>query len=141
MRDIAFVFFLAAVLCVTGGMFWGLQMGASGDHSMVGAHVHLNLVGWATMALFGVYYRLTPQAAGGWLPKVHAVLAIAGVAVMVPGIAIVTRGGSELPAILGGVLSFASMLVFLFTVVRHGFGAAATDARRAPSSAVLTPAE
>jgi hypothetical protein len=61
-RDIAFVFFLAAVLCVAGGMVWGIQMAASGDHAMVGAHAHLNLVGWATLALFGIYYRLTPQA-------------------------------------------------------------------------------
>jgi peptidoglycan/LPS O-acetylase OafA/YrhL len=140
MRDIAFVFFLAAVLCVTGGMFWGLQMGASGDHSMVGAHAHLNLAGWATMALFGIYYRLTPQAARGWLPKVHAVLAIAGTAVLVFGVATVTRGGSELPAILGGVVTFASMLVFLFTVVRHGFGAS-TSQSRGVAGGVLTPAE
>lgn len=140
MRDIAFVFFLAAVLCVTGGMFWGLQMGASGDHSMAGAHVHLNLVGWATMALFGVYYRLTPQAARGWLPRVHAVLAIGGVAVMVGGLYLLFRGGAPLLAILGGVLSFASMLLFLFTVIRHGFGA--TPAR-APdmAGAALAPAE
>jgi peptidoglycan/LPS O-acetylase OafA/YrhL len=141
MRDVAFVFFLAAVLSVTGGMFWGLQMGASGDHSMMGAHAHLNLVGWATMALFGVYYRLTPQAARGWLPKVHAVLAIVGTGVLVSGVAIVTRGGSEMPAIVGGMVTFASMLVFLFTVVRHGFGAPASQSRSVGGGAVLTPAE
>lgn len=122
MRDISFTFFLAAVLCVTGGMVWGLQMGISGDHSMTGAHVHLNLVGWATMALFGVYYRLTPQAARGWLPRVHAILAIGGVAVMVGGLYLVFSGGSPVAAIVGSVMSFASMLLFLFTVIRHGFG-------------------
>ena len=140
MRDIAFVFFLAAVLCVTGGMFWGLQMGASGDHSMAGAHVHLNLVGWATMALFGVYYRLTPQAAQGWLPRVHAVLAIGGVAVMVSGLYIVFSGGAPGAAIAGGMMSFASMLIFLFTVVRHGFGVQGAS-RPGLSGAALTPAE
>jgi hypothetical protein len=140
MRDIAFVFFLAAVLCVTGGMFWGLQMGASGDHSMAGAHVHLNLVGWATMALFGIYYRLTPQAAQGWLPKVHAVLAIGGVAVMVSGLYIVFSGGAPGAAIAGGMMSFASMLIFLFTVVRHGFGAQVAS-RPGLTGAALTPAE
>jgi hypothetical protein len=140
-RDIAFVFFLAAVLCVTGGMIWGLQMSASEDHSMVGAHAHLNLVGWATMALFGVYYRLTPKAAQGWLPKVHAGLAIVGVLVMVPGIAIVTSGGSPLGAIVGSVLTFASMLIFLFTVIRHGFGASTEGSRRTVGAAAFTPAE
>ncbi len=141
MRDIAFVFFLAAVLCVTGGMFWGLQMGASGDHSMTGAHAHLNLVGWTTMALFGLYYRVTPQAARGWLPKLHAVLAISGVIVMVGGLYVVLSGGNPVGAIVGGVLSFASMLVFLFTVIRHGFGAPSADARRSAPGVVLTPAE
>jgi hypothetical protein len=145
MRDIAFVFFLAAVLCVTGGMIWGLQMAASGDHAMVGAHAHLNLVGWVTMALFGVYYRLTPQAARGWLPRIHAALAIGGVAVMVPGIAVATSGGSPGLAIAGSFLTFASMLVFLFTVIRHGFGATSShQARTAPNAApnaAMTPAE
>ena len=108
MRDIAFVFFLAAVLCVTGGMIWGLQMAASNDHSMVGAHAHLNLVGWATMALFAIYYRLTPQAAGGWLPRIHAAAAILGVGIMVPGIALATTGGSPGLAIVGTFLVFAS---------------------------------
>ena len=122
MRDIAFVFFFAAVLCVTGGMVWGLQMAASNDHTMVGAHAHLNLVGWATMALFGLYYRVTPQAARGWLPRVHAALAIPGVLVMVPGIAVASTGGSPGLAIVGSFLTFGSMAVFLFTVVRHGFG-------------------
>ena len=64
MRDVAFVFFLAAVFCVSVGMAWGIQMAISQDHLMSGAHAHLNLVGWTTMALFGLYYRLTPQAAG-----------------------------------------------------------------------------
>ena len=141
MRDIAFVFLLAAVLCVTGGMIWGLQMAASGNHSMVGAHAHLNLVGWVTMALFGVYYRLTPQAARGWLPRIHAAVAIPGVAVMVPGIALAITGGSPGMAILGSFLVFASMLIFLFTVVRHGFGAStAREGRVAPATA-MTPAE
>jgi hypothetical protein len=140
MRDVAFVFFLAAVLCVTGGMFWGIQMGASGDHSMAGAHVHLNLVGWATMGLFGVYYRLTPQAAQHWLAKVHAAIAIPGVAVMVGGLYLVFSGGTELPAILGGVMSFVSMLIFLFTVIRHGFGAPASSLQGI-AGAALSPAE
>lgn len=122
MRGVAFVFLITAVLCVTGGMIWGLQMAASEDHSMVGAHAHLNLVGWATMALFAVYYRLTPQAAQGWLPRLHAVTAIIGVVVMVPGIAIATTGGSPSLAIAGSLLTLASMLIFLVTVIRFGFG-------------------
>lgn len=129
MRDTAFAFFLAAVLCVTVGMAWGIQMGISGDHLMSPVHAHLNLVGWATLALFGVYYRLTPQANGA-LARVHAAVAITGVAAMVGGMAWLFSGGTEVAAIVGSLLTVASMLIFLVTVLRHGFGARADSAAR-----------
>lgn len=125
MRDVAFVFFLAAVLCVSVGMAWGIQMAISQDHLMSGAHAHLNLVGWTTMALFGLYYRLTPQAAATWLARLHAGIAILGVLVMVPGIALAITSGESAIAAVGSVLTALSMTIFLFTVLRHGFGSPA----------------
>ncbi|TNC47224.1 hypothetical protein FHG66_17315 [Rubellimicrobium rubrum] len=143
MRDIAFVFFLAAVLCVTGGMALGIWMGIAQNFTYAPVHAHLNLVGWATMALFAIYYRLTPAAALGWLPRVHALLAIPGVVLMTGGLAAEFSGRPEfLPvAILGSLMTAASMLVFLFTVIRHGFGAAPALSRDERFDAALTPAE
>jgi hypothetical protein len=123
MRDIAFVFFLTAVLCVLVGMAWGIQMAISQDHLLAGAHAHLNLVGWTTLALFGLYYHLTPQAAVTRLAKVHAVTAILGVVVMVPGIAVAITTGAPNLAAVGALLTFLSMAIFLVTVLRHGLGA------------------
>lgn len=119
---VATLFFTTAVLAVSGGMIWGIVMAATGDHSMSGAHAHLNLVGWATMALTGVYYAMTQRAASGWLPMVHFSLAVSGLVTLVPGIAIAVSGGGEGLAILGSFLTLGAMLVFLFTVLRHGFG-------------------
>ena len=99
MRGIGFYFFVAGALCVTLGMFWGIQMSVSHDHGMAPAHAHLNLVGWVTMALFGVYYTLTPSAAASGLAKLHLVLAVAGVVAMVPGIAIAVSNGGEAMAV------------------------------------------
>lgn len=123
MRDTAFSFFAAATVSVFIGMFWGIQMSVSNDHSLAGAHAHLNLVGWVTLGLFGIYYRLTPAANNTLLAKIQACLAILGVAVMVPGIAIVIQGGNAAFAAAGSILSVTSMGIFLFTVMRHGFGA------------------
>ena len=123
MRDIAFVFFLAAVLCVLVGMGWGIQMAISQDHLLAGAHAHLNLVGWTTLALFGLYYRLTPQAAGTRLAQLHAAIAILGVLVMVPGIAMSITTGEPALAAVGALLTALSMVIFLVTVLRHGLGA------------------
>ena len=122
MKDTAFWFFALAALCVTGGMIWGIQMAASGDHTMVGSHAHLNLVGWVTMALFGLYYRATPAAAASGLARIHLILAVAGVALLVPGIAMAVTGQGEIVAIIGSFVTLASMLVFVFTVFRHGLG-------------------
>ena len=122
MRDTAFVFFLAAVLCVSAGMGWGIQMAISQNHMFAGAHVHLNLVGWTTMALFGLYYRLTPHAGSTWLARLHAGIAILGVLVMVPGIAAAIDTGTPTPAAVGAMLTALSMAIFLVTVLRNGFG-------------------
>ena len=122
MRGLAFAFFATAAVCVTSGMALGIFMAASGDHSFSGTHAHLNLVGWVTLGLFGVYYHLTPQAARTALARVHFAVAALGVVILVPGIAIVTHGGTEVWSIVGSLLTLASMLIFLFTVLRHGLG-------------------
>jgi peptidoglycan/LPS O-acetylase OafA/YrhL len=122
MRDPAFVLLLAAAICVFGGMLWGIQMAVSGDHLLASAHAHLNLVGWVTLALFGIYYRLTPAACASRLAWVHAAVAIVGVTLMVPGIVLVIQGGTPALASAGAVLGTLSMVLFLTTLLRHGFG-------------------
>lgn len=117
MRGIAFLFVATAALFVTIGMAWGIQMSASGNHMLSGAHAHLNLIGWVTMGLFGFYYHLVPAAAERTLAKVHYVIATLGVVTIVPGIAMaVTRQGETL-AKTGSALTILSMLIFLYTVL------------------------
>lgn len=119
MRGVALWFFASGVIYVTLGMFFGIWMSASQDHTLSGAHAHLNLVGWVTMALFGVFYHLVPSAAETTLAKVHFALATIGVWFMVPGIALAIQGRTEVPVIIGSFATVASMLVFLFTVMRR----------------------
>lgn len=119
MRGVALWFFASGVIYVTLGMFFGIWMSASQDHTLSGAHAHLNLVGWVTMALFGVFYHLVPAAAETTLAKVHFALATVGIWFMVPGIALAIQGRTEVPVIIGSFATAASMLVFLFTVMRR----------------------
>jgi len=51
---------------------------------------------------------------------VHFALAFLGVLAMVPGISIARTGGGEGMAIIGSLLTIASMLVFFVTVIRNG---------------------
>ena len=54
--------FQAAVLFVLAGMVWGLQMA----HAAFPAHAHLNLLGWVSLFLFGIYYHLRPALDRSW---------------------------------------------------------------------------
>lgn len=92
------------------------------DHQFAGAHAHLKLVGWTTRALFGLYYRATPQAASTRLARVHLATATLGVLVMVPGIAIAVTSGASGLAAVGAIFTCLSMAIFLYTVIRNGFG-------------------
>ena len=53
--------FFAAVIAVLIGMSWGIVMAISKDHSAMPAHAHLNLLGWVSLFLFGIFYRLHPS--------------------------------------------------------------------------------
>jgi cbb3-type cytochrome oxidase subunit 1 len=119
MRGVALWFFASAVIYVTLGMVFGIWMSASHDHQLSAAHGHLNLIGWVTMALFGVYYHLVPSAAESRLATLHFIVATVGVWLIVPGIALAIRQTTELLAVLGSFVTLASMLMFLFIVLRN----------------------
>ncbi|MBM1219661.1 hypothetical protein JQU17_05580 [Ponticoccus sp. SC2-23] len=119
MKQIAFAFFALGAISVTLGMVWGIQMSATHDHTLSPAHAHLNLVGWVTFAIFGMYYHLVPEAAQSPIAKIHFGLAVLGLAALVPGIVLAINETTETLAIIGSFLTLAAMLVFLFTVFRN----------------------
>ncbi|MDE4173008.1 hypothetical protein PXK01_02520 [Phaeobacter sp. PT47_59] len=118
MKGLSSAFFLIAVISALGGMAWGIHMAASGDHGLSPAHGHLNLIGWVSFAIFGFFYHLVPNAAEGVLPKLHFGLSVAGLGVIIPGIAMAISGQNDVLAKLGSVLTLAGMVVFLIVVLR-----------------------
>jgi hypothetical protein len=117
MKRLPLAFFSAAALCVTSGMAWGIYMGSKQDFTMAPAHAHLNLVGWASLALMGTFYALTGK--GGRLGWLNFVLSTAAVVVMVPFLAAMLGGkpAAEAGVIAGSVLAILGMLTFLFVVL------------------------
>jgi cbb3-type cytochrome oxidase subunit 1 len=65
------LWFKLAVLYLLAGIALGLHMAKSGNHSMFPVHAHLNLLGWVSMALFGLIYRQFPLMAVNSLAKAH----------------------------------------------------------------------
>ncbi|HEY0435525.1 MAG TPA: hypothetical protein VGC92_02725 [Phenylobacterium sp.] len=117
MSKLALSFFATAALCAVGGMIWGIVMAASGDHGMMPAHAHLNLMGWATLALMGTYYALSGK--GGRTGWINYGLSTLGVIVSIPSLALLLAGNpaGEKGATAGAILALAGMLVFAFGVV------------------------
>lgn len=127
--------FQAAVLFVLAGMVWGLQMGISDDHSAFPAHAHLNLLGWVSLFLFGIYYRLHPALERSRLALIQLWLWIPGTVIMAIGVGLVHTGtkAGEPVAGIGSILAFVSMLMFAWLVFRTERAGAALGTAAAPA--------
>ncbi len=112
--SIANRFFRSAVTFAVLGMAGGIYMGLSEDHSQMPAHVHVLLIGWVSMFLFGAFYRLMPTAAGQ-AAAIHWWLVNLGVVTMVPGLVLIFSGTPEIGgplAIVGSLVVFGSTVLF-----------------------------
>jgi len=118
--------FQAAVLMVLVGMLWGLQMGISQDHSAMPAHAHLNLLGWVSLFLVGVYYRHHPSLDSSRVALIQVAIWIGGTVVMIIGVGLVHTGrvSGEPFAAIGSLVAIAAMLMFAWLVYRCERGVA-----------------
>ncbi len=108
-----------AALCAIGGMSLGIRMGIAQDFTLAPAHAHLNLLGWVTMALYGLWHRTGDRVAGA-LAWTQSVLGALGAVLMAGGLGIELQTGNSavLPVIIAGSLcAFAGMFLFFVLVV------------------------
>jgi len=111
-------FLCFAVLFAMVGMSLGLWMGAHEDFTLAPVHAHINLLGWVTMFLAGLFYNAFPERAG-ILARIHLALAVIGLSIMAPGLAgkmlgYVSWGGPMTG--IGSIIVFAAMILFAFIV-------------------------
>lgn len=129
--------FRLAVLFVIAGMAMGIGMAASQDHSIMPAHAHLNLLGWVSLFLFGIYYERRPALDTRRLAVVQVVLWSIGTAVLTIAVAAIHLGYEAADPVAGvaSLVLLAAMLLFAYVVFRPA-------SFKAPGPAVrLTPAE
>ena len=118
---IANTFLRFGVLSLIVGVGLGMWMGANEEFTLRPVHAH---IGWASMMIFGFFYRLFPDAASGWLPKAQLGLSIIGFIAMMSGLAAMLMGNTSLlPALMAGELMTAlSILIFAFILFRSTGG-------------------
>ena len=112
--------FRAAVVMVVAGMIWGVVMAITEDHSTFPAHAHLNLLGWVSLFLFGIYYHLHHALDRGRLAFVQVWVWVIATVVLTFGVALVHSGhaaGDPIAAI-GSIAVLGDMLLFGWLVYR-----------------------
>jgi hypothetical protein len=117
---VAAVYFAVAVAL-------GVAMGASGDHSLMDVHAHINLLGWVSMSLFGLIGMAYPAITTGRIAAWQFWLYNIGVPVMLVGLAALIKGVGGADPLLGlgtiatglGVALFAWLVLTRVTTGRH----------------------
>ncbi|MGC4023778.1 MAG: hypothetical protein QM744_00520 [Mesorhizobium sp.] len=128
--------FPAAVLLVLVGMAWGMQMAISQDHSAMPAHAHLNLLGWVSLFLFGLFYHVHPQLDRSASARTQVYTWIVGTIILTIGVGMVHTGheqGDPIAAV-GSLIVVASMLHFGWIVLKQ-------RGKESTAPTMLTPAE
>jgi hypothetical protein len=116
MARIDTLFLLLAALCLIVGVCLGIYMGMNEDFQLMPVHAHLNLVGWVSLALFGVVYRLYPRLAASRLAGVQFWLAAPSAPLFPVGIYLAVFEDMPLLVQITSLLWLASALVFFAAV-------------------------
>jgi cbb3-type cytochrome oxidase subunit 1 len=136
--------FLKASLAWLGlGVTLGVAMAAHPAWAVYrAAHMHMNLLGFVTMMIYGVAYHVIPRFTGhalysrrlaGW----HWWASNAGLALMATGFALRAHGVAAAAALLaaGGALSAAGAYTFAYVIWRTIDGRRGERVRQAPAGA------
>jgi hypothetical protein len=128
--------FRAAVLMLIAGMIWGIVMGISQDHSTLPAHAHLNLLGWVSLFLFGIYYHLHPAIDRSRLAFLQVWVWIVGTIILTIGVGLVHSGHQ-----IGDPIAAVSSLVVLADTLLFGALVFRSEPAELSSPRLTAPAE
>jgi len=132
MKRVDIYFLLLATVLLICGAVLGIVMGAREDFQLAPVHAHLNLAGWASLALFGLTYRTYPELAATKLARYHFIVS-ATASVMLPiGIGLAVLRSQPTLAIFSSMLWLLGVLMFLAQLVRL-LGARAEARTMAPA--------
>lgn len=76
------VFFATATVYILIGVLWGMAMSLSQNHATYSAHAHLNVIGWVSKGLMGLFYATLGRRTPNWLAATNYVFTNIGVICM-----------------------------------------------------------
>lgn len=118
MNSTAQTYFKTAIVLLIIGMGTGIVMSASGNHSVAGAHAHLNLIGFVLMSVYGAYFALNAAKAVGRLPKIIWLVQTIGAVVMYVSLSMLLMGNPAVEPVvaLSSIAIFIAAILFAYVV-------------------------
>jgi hypothetical protein len=118
---LARLWILLAVCYLIVGVAFGIGMGATEKLQYAPVHAHINLLGWATMALTGLIYWHFPQAGGSRLGVLHFWSFQILFPILIAGLFFMFAGHPEMQPVLivGSLGILISLLMFAVNLFRN----------------------
>jgi cbb3-type cytochrome oxidase subunit 1 len=120
MKNIGRWFILMGISYAILGMGLGIWMGINQDFGYAHLHAHINLIGWASMALFGLIYRAFPKLVESRVAMPQFLLSAVGTPIFMVGIPLAQSETTILLAVVGSFMVLTSMVLFLVIFATRG---------------------
>jgi cbb3-type cytochrome oxidase subunit 1 len=102
------------------GLIMGLGMAIAKNFTLLPVHVHISLLGWATMAIAGLVYILIPSCVQNRLAKLHFWGHNIGLPLMISlAMEMLRITAAERAIAAGSALVVASLLLFSVNLIRN----------------------
>jgi hypothetical protein len=111
---------MAAIYLVIG-ILLGIHMGKSHDHTLAPVHAHINLLGWASMAIIGVLHQLFAKQLVNKIAVAQFWLHQLAFPVMMVSLAFLLKGNAAMDPVTGiaSLVVGVSVLLFAYNVLRN----------------------
>ena len=109
-----------AVVYLMVGMGMGMAMGITHHFEYAPVHAHINLLGWASLALVAMIYHAYPQAALTGLARWHYRLHVAGLPIFMIGQFLLLSHHERVEWLVatGAAITFAGLALFAVNLMR-----------------------
>jgi hypothetical protein len=113
-------FIKIAVLYLALGVTAGVVMGITHVFTFTPVHAHLNLLGWASLALVGLVYHAYPQAAETRLATIHFWMHNVGLPPLMISLALMLAGNAAFEPVVGisSLVVASGVMVFVVNIWR-----------------------
>ena len=119
--DISIKWIKAAAIYLLVGVLLGIHMGKSHDFVLAPVHAHVNLLGWATMALMGILHHLFSKQLQNKLATAQFWLHQIGTPILLVSLSMMLSGNASIEPVVGisSMVVGASVAIFLVNILRN----------------------